>query len=70
MSALPPEFAGMSSLEKIELARLLLDSVLEADESVPEFHGEIIHERLDDLRRNPDGGQSLEEFVASRTRKP
>ena len=69
MSALPPEFAGMSRLEKIELARLLLDSVLHDDALVPEFHEEIIRERLDDLRRNPDGGQSLDEFVASRTRK-
>ena len=68
MSALPPEFAGMSNLEKIELARLLLDSVLDADGPVPEFHQEIIRERLDDLRRNPDGGQSLDEFVTARRR--
>lgn len=69
MSALPPEFAGMSRTEKIELARLLLESVLDAEENVPDFHREIIQQRLDDLRRNPDGGQSLEEFVATRTQE-
>ena len=70
MSALPPELARMSPEEKLDLIELLWDSLPEASVPVPEFHREVVRERLEDLRRNPDGGQSLDEFIASRTRKP
>ena len=70
MSALPPEFAGMSSLEKIELARQLLQSI--PDEDVPLTDRQMVDLRLRiaEFEQNPDEGQSWEEVKAELERAP
>jgi putative addiction module component (TIGR02574 family) len=68
MNALPPDLVGMTPEEKLDLIELLWDSIRETPMPVPEFHRDIIRERLDELRRNPEGGQTLDEFIASRAR--
>ena len=64
MSGLPPELAKLNSADKIELARLLMDSVPDEDIPVPDFHRELLAERLADYHANPTEGQPWREVIA------
>ena len=61
MSGLPPELAKLNSDEKIELARLLMDSVPEEDVPVPRIHRKLIEERLLAYRQSPDSAKPWRE---------
>lgn len=60
MSALPPELARLSALEKFELIVLLLESIPEKEMALPSYRRDIVRERLDELLRDPDSRPALE----------
>jgi len=60
MSALPPDLARLSALEKIDLISLLLESIPEDDMVLPKYRREILRQGLDELRRNPVRGPAWE----------
>lgn len=66
MSGLPPELAKLNNAEKLELSRLLRESV--PDEELPVR--ELLAERLAEYRENPMEGQSLDDFIATDGRTP
>ena len=70
MSALPPEFAGMSNLEKVELARMLLDSIPDSDPLMTESQMADLRVRSAEFEQDPDDGQSWEEVKAELERSP
>ena len=57
--ALPPGFEGLSIDERIEYIQSLWDQV-SADPTgvpIPEWHQEVLHQRIRDQRDNPDTGE-------------
>jgi putative addiction module component (TIGR02574 family) len=69
MSALPPEFAGMSSVEKIDLARKLLNSIPDEDTLLTEAQVADLRLRIAEFELDPDEGQDWEEFKAELERE-
>jgi putative addiction module component (TIGR02574 family) len=69
MSALPPEFAGMSSVEKIDLARQLLNSIPDEDTLLTEAQMADLRLRIAEFEQDPDEGQDWEEFKAELERE-
>jgi putative addiction module component (TIGR02574 family) len=59
----------LSPEERIELAFDLWDSLTPADVPVPEWHLEVLRERLAEDERDPDGAIPGEEVLA-RLRRP
>jgi putative addiction module component (TIGR02574 family) len=62
----PPGFDEMSVEDKIDYVQALWDRIA-ADESkvpVPDWHREIVNERLADYQANPKQGRSWEEVEA------
>jgi putative addiction module component (TIGR02574 family) len=70
MSALPPDFAGMSSVEKLNLARQLLASIPDEDMLLTESQMADLRLRIAEFEQNPDEGQSWEEVKAELEREP
>jgi putative addiction module component (TIGR02574 family) len=64
MSALPPEFAGMSSLEKLDLARQLLNSIPVDDMPLTDCQMADLRRRIAEFERDPDEGQTWDEVKA------
>jgi putative addiction module component (TIGR02574 family) len=66
----PPGFDDLSVDEKIDYLQSLWDRVADTPEAihVPDWHREIIDERLKDLDTRPDAGDSWES-VQERLRK-
>jgi len=64
MSALPPEFAGMSSLEKLDLARQLLNSIPVDDMPLTDRQMADLRQRIAEFEQDPDEGQCWEEVKA------
>ena len=66
----PPGFDDLSVDEKIDYLQSLWDRIAATPEMipVPEWHREIIDERLQDLEANPNAGESWE-VVQERLRK-
>ena len=56
MSALPPELARLSPIEKIELIGLLLESIPDEELGLSKDRRELLREQLNALRRNPVRG--------------
>jgi putative addiction module component (TIGR02574 family) len=69
MSALPPEFAGMSSVEKVDLARKLLNSIPDEDTLLTEAQMADLRLRIAEFEQDPDEGQDWEEFKAELERE-
>lgn len=70
MSALPPDLARMSNLEKVELARLLLDSIPDSDPLLTDSQMADLRLRIAEFEQNPDEGQSWEDVKAELERNP
>jgi putative addiction module component (TIGR02574 family) len=66
----PPGFDDLSVEEKIDYLQSLWDRIAASSETipVPDWHREIIDERLKDLEANPDAGDNWE-AVQERLRK-
>jgi putative addiction module component (TIGR02574 family) len=64
MSVLPPEFAGMSSFEKLDLARQLLNSIPVNDMPLTDRQMADLRQRIAEFEQDPDEGQSWEEVKA------
>ena len=66
----PPGFDDLSVDEKIDYLQSLWDRIAASAESipVPDWHREILDERLKDLEANPDAGDAWE-AVQERLRK-
>ena len=66
----PPGFDDLSVDEKIDYLQSLWDRIAATPETipVPEWHREILDERLKDLEADPDAGESWE-VVQERLRK-
>jgi putative addiction module component (TIGR02574 family) len=62
----PPGFDDLSVEEQIDYVQSLWDHIAAAPERipVPDWHKEILTERLAAYRNNPDEGKSWEEFEA------
>jgi putative addiction module component (TIGR02574 family) len=62
----PPGFDEMSVEDKIEYVQALWDRIAanESQVPVPEWHRQVLGERLADYRANPDQGRSWEELEA------
>ena len=58
----PPGFDDLSVDEKIDYLQSLWDRIAASPETipVPDWHREVIDERLKDLEANPDAGDSWE----------
>ena len=58
----PPGFDDLSDDEKIDYLQSLWDRIAATPEAVPvpDWHREIIDERLKDLEANPEAGDSWE----------
>jgi putative addiction module component (TIGR02574 family) len=56
----PPGFDSLSVEEKIEYVQALWDAIVDSREDVPvpEWHREIIRDRLAEHRANPDAGRA------------
>ncbi len=54
------EIFDLSAQERLHLIESLWDSLSPADVPVPEWHRQLIEQRLDDHRRNPDDSVSWE----------
>jgi len=67
----PPGFETLSLDEKIEYVGSLWDAIAESPEAVPvpEWHREIIQERLAEHRANPDAVKSWGEVRQELERK-
>jgi putative addiction module component (TIGR02574 family) len=70
MSALPPEFAGMSSVEKLDLARQLLNSIPDEDMPLTERQMADLRRRIAEFEQDPDEGESWEAVKAELERDP
>ena len=66
----PPGFDDLSVEEKLDYLESLWDRIAASPESipVPDWHREILDERLKDLEANPDAGVTWE-TVQERLRK-
>ena len=66
----PPGFDDLSVDEKIDYVQSLWDRIAATPETVPvpDWHRDIIDERLKDLQANPDAGDNWE-VVQERLRK-
>ena len=66
----PPGFDDLSVDEQIDYLQSLWDRIAATPDAVPvpDWHGDIIDERLKDLQANPDAGDSWE-VVQDRLRK-
>ena len=66
----PPGFDDLSVDEKIDYVQSLWDRIAATPETipVPEWHREILDERLKDLEANPNAGESWE-IVQQRLQK-
>jgi putative addiction module component (TIGR02574 family) len=62
----PPGFDEMSVEDKIEYVQALWDRIAanESQVPVPDWHREVLHERLADYQTNPDQGRPWEEVEA------
>jgi putative addiction module component (TIGR02574 family) len=61
----PPGFDALSVDQKIEYVESLWESILEqSDVPVPDWHLELIRERLDAYRAAPSAGSSWDEVRA------
>jgi putative addiction module component (TIGR02574 family) len=62
----PPGFDEMSVEDKIEYVQALWDRIAanESQVPVPDWHREVLHERLADYQANPDQGRPWEEVEA------
>ncbi len=62
-SNLPPGFDGLSADEKLDYVQNLWDHISADSEkvSVPEWHRNVIAERLAEYRANPDDGEVWDE---------
>ena len=65
VSELTPELDALTVNDKMDLISLLWDSIPEDEVPVPGGHLRIIEDRHADLKKNPDEGTSLDEFIAS-----
>jgi putative addiction module component (TIGR02574 family) len=70
VSALPPELAGMSPQEKLDLIELLWASIPEAKVPVPDFHRRIIAERMAEFEADPNEGEDWEDVKAELEGEP
>lgn len=64
MSQLPPEFDRMTSAEKLELVRLLLQSIPEEELPLTPAQQADLEMRIAEDKADPDEGQSWEEVKA------
>lgn len=55
------EIFELSTEERLHLIETLWDSLPPHDVPVPDWHKEVLEERLEDHRRNPDDSVSWEE---------
>jgi putative addiction module component (TIGR02574 family) len=62
----PPGFDALSVEDKIDYVQALWDRIAanEAQVPVPDWHRELLGERLADYRATPDQGRSWEEVEA------
>jgi len=62
----PPGFDDLNIDEQIEYVQALWDRIAAKPDAVPvpDWHREILDERLADLEANPDAGRSWEEVKA------
>lgn len=58
------EIFELSTEERLHLIESLWDSLPPHDVPVPDWHKEVLEERLEDHRRNPDDSVSWEELKA------
>lgn len=58
------EIFELSAEERLHLIESLWDSLSPGEVPVPEWHRQLIEERLEDQRRNPDDSVSWEELKA------
>ena len=67
----PPGFESLSVDEKIEYVQALWDGILESGDEVPvpDWHREVIAERLAEHRANPDAARPWPEVRAEIERK-
>jgi putative addiction module component (TIGR02574 family) len=67
----PPGFETLSVDEKIDYVESLWDSIAESVEAtpVPDWHREVIRERLSEHHADPDAGRSWEEVRQELERK-
>lgn len=56
------EISELSAEERLRLIESLWESLPPQEVPVPEWHKEILEERLEDDRRNPDDSVSWEEL--------
>lgn len=70
MSALPPDLAKLTAVEKIELIDLLWKSIPEAEIPIPEYHRRLIANRIAEFETDPDEGETWEEVKADLERNP
>ena len=70
MSALPPDLAKLTVVEKIELIDLLWKSIPEAEIPIPEYHRRLIANRIAEFETDPDEGETWEEVKADLERNP
>lgn len=56
------EIFELSAEERLHLIESLWDSLPPSDVPVPDWHKQILEERLEDHRRNPDDSVSWEEL--------
>jgi len=56
------EIFELSTEERLHLIESLWDSLPPHDVPVPDWHKEVLEERLEDHRRNPDDSVSWEEL--------
>jgi len=62
----PPGFDELNINEQIEYVQALWDRIAAKEDRVPvpDWHREILHERLADLQANPNAGRPWEEVRA------
>jgi putative addiction module component (TIGR02574 family) len=66
----PPGFDALSVDEKIDCVESLWDAVLDHSEvPVPDWHRELMHERLDAYRREPSAARPWSEIRAELLQK-
>jgi putative addiction module component (TIGR02574 family) len=67
----PPGFDELSVEQKVEYVESLWDAILDsgADVPVPEWHREVLDERLEQFRKNPDSGIPWEDVRDELRRK-
>ena len=67
----PPGFDGLSPEEKIKYVQALWDHISSDIEKVPltQWQEQLLDERLEDLKRDPDGGISWSDVRSGMLRK-